>query len=120
MPLIDMPLKELKGYNGINPCPADFDEYWDSALKEMNSTDSKVELIPSDFCAPSAECFDLYFTGVRGARIHAKYLRPKGNLKPHPAVLQFHGYTGNSGDWNQKLNFDREVLRKGKELIYLL
>jgi Acetyl esterase (deacetylase) len=105
MPLIDMPLADLKKYNGINPRPADFDGYWDKALEEMNSTDSKVELVPAGFQVPFAECFDLYFTGVRGARVHAKYLRPKGNKEPHPAILQFHGYTSNSGDWNDKLNF---------------
>ncbi|HEY5584806.1 MAG TPA: acetylxylan esterase [Ruminiclostridium sp.] len=105
MPLIDMPLEELKKYNGINPCPVDIDEYWGKALAEMKAIDPKVELIPSSFNVPFAECFDLYFTGVKGARIHAKYLRPKECKTPHPAVLQFHGYTGNAGDWNDKLNY---------------
>lgn len=105
MPLIDMPLAELKKYNGINPCPPDFDDYWAKAKGELAAVDSKVELVPSEFQVPFAECFDLYFTGVRGARVHAKYLRPKGGSEPHPAILQFHGYTSNSGDWNDKLNF---------------
>ena len=106
MPLVDMPLGELKKYCGINPCPEDFDKYWDSALQEMKSIDSKVELVPcDDFRVPFAECFDLFFTGVGNCRIHAKYLRPKGAEKPHPAVLQFHGYTVSSGEWNDKLNY---------------
>jgi cephalosporin-C deacetylase len=54
---------------------------------------------------PFAECFDLYFTGVGGSRVYAKYIRPKNATKPHPAVLQFHGYSGNSGDWSDKLNY---------------
>jgi cephalosporin-C deacetylase len=74
-------------------------------LREMNSIDSKVELIPSDFQANGCECFDLYFSGVQGARVHAKYLRPTKAKSPHPAVLMFHGYTGNSGDWADKLGF---------------
>ena len=97
MPIIDMPLEELQRYQGTNPRPEDFDEYWDKALAEMQAVDPEVELIPSDFQVPSAECFDLYFTGVRGARIHAKYLRPRGAVDPHPAVLMFHGYGGNGG-----------------------
>jgi len=105
MPLIDMPLAKLKKYHGRNPKPADFDRYWDRALREMRSTDPKLELIPSKFQVDCAECFDLYFTGVHGARIHAKYLRPKKSLKPHPAMVLFHGYTGNAGDWNDKLNY---------------
>ena len=40
-----------------------------------------------------------------GARIHAKYLRPKNVPKPHPAVLFFHGYSGNSGEWSDKLAY---------------
>ena len=105
MPLIDMPLEELKKYQGINPCPVNFDEYWDEALIEMTKVDSQIELKKKDFISPYAECFDLYFSGVRGARIHAKYLKPKNFKNPHPAVLQFHGYTGNSGEWSEKLAY---------------
>jgi len=103
--IFDLPLEKLKEYQGINPRPHDFDEYWDKALEEMKSIDPQVELIPSEFQAPFAECFDLYFTGVDGARIHAKYLRPKNSDKPHPAVLMFHGYSGSSGSWSDKLGY---------------
>jgi cephalosporin-C deacetylase len=105
MPVFEMPLAELKTYQGRNPRAADFDEYWDGALAEMRALDAKVELVPSEFTAAAAECFDLYFTGVAGARIHAKYLRPKSAAKPHPAVVEFHGYSGNSGDWAPKLRW---------------
>ncbi|HEX7056857.1 MAG TPA: acetylxylan esterase [Bacilli bacterium] len=105
MPIIDMPLEKLLHYEGLNPKPDDFDDYWNKALQEMHAVDPQVELVPSDFQIPHTECFDLYFTGVRGARIHAKYARPKGQHAPHPAILQFHGYSGNSGDWADKLSF---------------
>jgi cephalosporin-C deacetylase len=105
MPIIDMPLEELKVYTGCSPCPEDIDDYWESALAEMRSTDPDTEFIPSDFQVPFAECFDLYFTGVRGARIHAKYLKPKNYERPHPAIIQFHGYAGNAGDWTEKLGY---------------
>ena len=71
MPILDMPLEELKTYEGRNPKPADFDAFWDNSLAEMRAVDSNVELRPSEFQVPFAECFDMYFTGVRGARIHA-------------------------------------------------
>jgi cephalosporin-C deacetylase len=105
MPLIDMPLEELKTYKGINPRPADHDAYWERALAEMRAVDPKVELIPHAMNAPYAECFDMYFTGVRGARLHAKYVRPKAAKGKHPAIVQFHGYTGSSGDWTDKLKW---------------
>ena len=105
MPIVDMPLEELRKYNGSSPCPKDIDEYWERAIAEMKGMDPNVELIPAKFQVPFAECFDMYFTGVRGARVHAKYLRPKNSTTKHPAILQFHGYKGNCGDWNDKLNY---------------
>lgn len=106
MAVFEMPLDQLWQYKGTNPRPDDFDAFWDNALKGMRGIDPKVELIPSDFQTSFAECFHLYFSGVRGARVYAKYLRPKNPpAKPHPAVLQFHGYSGSSGDWMDKLPF---------------
>ncbi len=106
MPLgFDFSYEKLQDYQGINPKPADFDQYWDRALAEMRAMDDEVELVPADFHAAGAECFDLYFTGMGGARVHAKYLRPTGVTEPHPAVLIFHGYSGNSGDWHDKMGY---------------
>ncbi|HBG26172.1 MAG: acetylesterase [Planctomycetes bacterium GWF2_41_51] len=103
--LIDMPLDQLKTYQGRNPRPADFDDYWNNALNTMNEIDPKIELVKSDFQVPSAECFDLWFTGVDNARIHAQYLRPKNTPKKQPAIIFFHGYSGNAGDWSNKLQY---------------
>jgi cephalosporin-C deacetylase len=106
MPLtFDFPLERLRTYTGTNPRPADFDAYWDTALAEMNAVDPHVELVPARFQAKNAECFDLYFTGTGGARVYAKLLRPKNATTPHPAVLMFHGYSGDSGDWADKLAY---------------
>jgi cephalosporin-C deacetylase len=104
MPLIDLPLAELHTYAGRNPRPADHDAYWAEALRDLAATDPRPEFRPSTAIAPPhVECFDLWFTGVGGARIYAKYLRPKSTpgapAKKLPAVLQFHGYSGHSGDW---------------------
>jgi cephalosporin-C deacetylase len=71
----------------------------------MREVDPQVELQPHELPATVAKCFHLYFTGVGGARVHAKYLRPVGPEEPHGAVLMFHGYSGNSGDWSDKLGY---------------
>ncbi len=110
MPLIDKPLPELLKYQGRNPRPHDFDVYWAEALRELDATDPRPELRPNPFLATRhADCFDLWFTGVGGARIYAKYLRPK-KMTPgqHPAVLHFHGYAGHSADWLPKLAYTQE------------
>ncbi len=106
MPLVDMPMEKLLEYEGTNPRPADFDEYWERALTEMKAVDPQIELVPSKFQADNVECYHLYFTGVKGARVHAKYLRPANTIaKKHRAVLQFHGYTFDSGGWMDKLAY---------------
>jgi len=105
MPCIDKPLHELQEYRGINPRPGDFDVFWDNALKELDGVKANVELKPVNVLGNvNAELFDLTFTGVGGARVYAKYLRPKG-AKNCPAVVQFHGYSGHSGDWHDKLSY---------------
>ena len=42
-------------------------------------------IAPAAFQAPCAECSDLFFTGVGGARIYAKLMRPRGLTRPGPA-----------------------------------
>lgn len=106
MPLLfDMPYSELQTYQGQNPRPNDFDHYWDTALSEMRATDSQITLEPADFKTNFAECFHLYFTGVRGARVHARLIRPTNRSGKRPAMLVFHGYTGASPYWTDLLPY---------------
>ena len=98
MGLFDLSVPELYQYQGTNPKPADFDAYWECGLSEMNAIDPVVTLTPA-YRHPAFDCFDLYFTGTKEARIYAKWIVPKHWKQPVPAVLQFHGYTGSSGDW---------------------
>ncbi len=101
MGLFDLPLEKLYTYEGMNPKPEDFEAYWDSALSEMEEVDPQIEKTPADFFHPAVECFDLWFTGTKGARIYAKYARPKHFEGPRPALLFFHGYKGKSGPWTE-------------------
>ena len=106
MPLLfDLPLEKLLTYEGSTPRPADFEEYWDRGLAEMRAVEPHLKLEPAEFRVPTAECFHLTFTGVGGARVYAKLLRPKRQPGRHPAVVMFHGYSGSSGEWCDKLNY---------------
>ncbi|MDX2064810.1 MAG: alpha/beta fold hydrolase [Fimbriimonadaceae bacterium] len=106
MPLLDMPLDQLRTYAGRNPKPDDFDAFWDRTLAELGGIAPDVELRPADFQTPNAECFDLYFTGLGGARVHAKLLVPRTPAaRPHPAMVHFHGYTMRSSDWSDYLGW---------------
>ena len=99
MPIVDMPLEQLKSYMGTNPRPDDFDEYWERGLKEMRETDPKTELVKNEFQLPFADCYDLYYDGTKNGRIHAKLLIPKNLNKKAPVLLHVHGYWCSSANW---------------------
>ena len=105
MPMLDMPFEELKEYTGSSPMPSDFDIYWDRALAELDSQPLDYTLEPSDFSAPGIICAYLYFTGVGGARVACKFLRPTATEGKIPGIVMFHGYSGDSGGWVSKLPY---------------
>lgn len=105
MPVFDFPLDQLKSYQGSTPRPADFDSYWTRALAEVDRASLEVQLDPVDLGDPHVEAFHLWFTGVGGARIHAKYLRPAILEKDSPAIVEYHGYSGSSGDFSDKIRW---------------
>ena len=108
MPLIDMSVEKLKVYEGRNPRPADFDEFWDRSLAEMKAIDPEATFTPVPFPSGVVECFDLRFTSTKGARIHAKFVRPKHTKGKIPALLKFHGLSGNNGSWTDLFAFAAE------------
>ncbi len=105
MPLVDMPVEELYKYKGVSPCPKDIDEYWDTALEEMNALDPKAEFIKKEYPSKIADMFELYYTGTKNARIYAKVAVPKNIVGKVPAVLMFHGLSGSSCEWRELLTY---------------
>lgn len=105
MPLIDMSIDELKSYQGRNPKPLDFDDYWEKALRELERIEANVTMVKADFQVPIADCYDLYFTGIGGSRIHSKCMIPKNVEGNAPAVVKFHGYTMSSDDWAELIKY---------------
>ncbi len=105
MPMIDMPLAELRQYQGVNARPADFDAYWDAALAEMHATDPAVTFTEAEFHAPGLICQDMWFNGVGGARIHANFCRPANVAGKCPGIVWFHGYTGAAANFMSLLPY---------------
>ncbi len=106
MPLLfDLPFEKLSAYEGTNPKPHDFDQFWDRRLEEMRALDANIEIIDDEFQTSYARCSHLYFTGIGGARIHAKLLQPLNPQPHHPGLLKFHGYSGCSGSWTDLLPY---------------
>lgn len=99
-------IEALGGYYGATPKPADFEAFWQARMAEADAvpldyTVTQTKEAPSwDSC----DFLDLWFTGMAGARIYAKYLRPHSD-KPVPLVLQFHGYPGASRSFAEQASF---------------
>lgn len=99
-------VEDLLKYSGISPKPDDFDAYWERALKELDAQPLDYELVEADFQTPLADCYHLYFTGVGGARVHAKFAKPKQlPSEKGPGLALFHGYHSGSGDWSDKASY---------------
>ena len=67
-------LEDLYGsYRGAMPCPDDFDSFWRDRMGEADAVELDFELEPAKVASPATcDYLDLWYTGMRGARLHAK------------------------------------------------
>ena len=105
MPLLDMPLEKLKVYQGRNPKPADFDEFWDNQLAKLNEIDPKIEIREANYKSKFADAYEIFFTSTQGARIYAKMLKPKNVTGKLPTLLTYHGLSGSCWSFNGMLAY---------------
>ena len=105
VPISASRLRELESCRGANPIPEDFDEFWAKRMVEADAVDLDYEIVPSKIPTfDTCTYYDLWFTGMGGARVYAKYVVPKTEGK-HPLVLQFHGYPGCTRSWAEQSSF---------------
>lgn len=97
-------IEELKKYTGKAQSPQDFDDYWQKALAEMNALPLDYEVVPVNIPSRVANAYNLYFQGVKGARIHCQLILPKNydSSTKHKGIVMFHGYHCDSGDFQDK------------------
>ena len=128
MPYTQRQIEGLAGYRGLTPVPDDFDDFWAARMSEADAVALDWELVAATEAAGGADIsagalrtapcklYDLWFTGMAGARLHAKYLVPTGELATAqtpegepvegvPLVLQFHGYPGTSRSWLEQMSY---------------
>ncbi len=95
----------MEDYFGTNPMPQDFELFWETRMNEAEQVPLSFTLSPAGF--PEYETvgfYELWFTGINGEKVYAKYLKPK--TQAHiPLVLQFHGYPGASRSWLEQCSF---------------
>ena len=105
VPISASRLRELESCKGANPIPEDFDEFWAKRMAEADAVDLDYEIVPSKIPTfDTCTYYDLWFTGMGGARVYAKYVVPATEGK-HPLVLQFHGYPGCTRSWAEQSSF---------------
>jgi cephalosporin-C deacetylase len=105
MPLsFDHDLATLRAYTGRTPRPAIFDAYWQEALDALAATPADADWRPVASPLPGiADCHELWFTGVGGARVHARVAFPAHAAGRCPAAVEFHGYARRTYDWAEGL-----------------
>ncbi|MBQ6819758.1 MAG: acetylxylan esterase [Clostridium sp.] len=99
MPMLDMPIKEMESYLGKGIIPDDFDEFWENEIKNIENIELQYKIVKKDFKNNQADYYEIFFKGIDGAEIYAKYICPKANKKV-PTVLEFHDYKEASRGWH--------------------
>lgn len=99
-------IEAFGSYYGATPKPDDFEAFWQARMAEADEvplqyTITQAKEVPS---WETCDFLDLWFTGMAGARIYAKYLHPR-LAGPIPLVLQFHGYPGASRSFAEQASF---------------
>lgn len=96
---------KLEEYTGSWEKSKDFDCYWDKQLEMIKNVPLEYHIEKTNFSNfENIEYYHLNFTSFDGAKIYAKYIRPK-NIKKAPAILYFHGYPGRNRNWFEKSAF---------------
>lgn len=96
-------LEEIRTYRGRDELPADFDDFWNQAIAELEFPVAYY-LVEKDFGLPSVDCYEIQFDGTNGGKIYARMVLPKG-IEKVPIIFHFHGYMGRSLDWSSMLPY---------------
>jgi len=98
-------IRSFDDYMGATPMPEDFDAFWAARMEEADAVPLQFSITQSEIPSfDTCQYLDLWFTGIRGERIYAKYLKPV-SPEPVPLVLQFHGYPGASRSWLEQSSY---------------
>jgi cephalosporin-C deacetylase len=97
MPWFDLPLAELRAYRTSTAEPAGLDDWWSARLAGARAAarpPAVTAYLPASY--QPMQVWDVEFSGARGDRIRAWYLRPPGNERV-PVIVRFIGYGGGRG-----------------------
>src|ERR1700678_1939305 len=97
MPWYDLPLEQLREYRTSTREPDGLDAWWADRIAEARARAKPPALTPHQpRLYDPVEVYDVEFSGGRGDRIRAWYLRPR-DTPAAPVVVKFIGYGGGRG-----------------------
>jgi cephalosporin-C deacetylase len=100
MPWFDLPLADLRTYRTATEEPPGLDEWWQGQLDQARALAEPPTVTRYEAAGYGpAEVYDVAFSGARGDRIRAWYIRPpaSGPGGAAPVVVKFIGYGGGRG-----------------------
>lgn len=100
--LFDLSPSELEKFMPDVGEPADFDAFWKATLAEPGTDGSILSLREVETGLKTVRVRDLSFAGWRGSPVKAWYIRPAGEPRNLPCIVEYLGYGGGRGepwDW---------------------
>ncbi len=99
VPMLDLPLHELKTYTSISPKPTSFEAFWQAAVQAIHEPIHFTRKKKTSL-NPHVHCEELVFKSHDQHNVYVKYVRPVTN-ESVPVVLLFHDYQKSSPSWFQ-------------------
>lgn len=96
MPIIDLPLAQLRDYRPPRTAEPDFDAFWQETLRRGAELPLNPTVEPVAYPVDRLTISRAFYDGWGGARICGWYLVPK-TAGMHPALVFYHGYGGSKG-----------------------
>jgi len=96
VPLVDLPLEELRAYRPAPDRRHDFATFWDETLAEARAQPLLERLAPVPYAVDDLAAHRLDYEGWNGARITCWLLAARGAVR-QPTIVYYHGYSGNRG-----------------------
>jgi cephalosporin-C deacetylase len=97
MPLVDMPLDELRRYSPPPDAQPDFSAFWERTLAEAATQPLDVQLERvANYPVDEVEVSRLSYAGWRGTRVTTWFMARPGAVR-QPSIVFYHGYSGNKG-----------------------
>jgi len=97
MPIIDLPLEQLKTYKPPLTRRSDFEAFWKENIRLSEEQFLNPVLEKIEHPVKKIEAYRLVFDGfLDRTPVHAWFIKPVGK-GPFPALLHFHGYGSNRG-----------------------